>query len=326
MSTHEGGRFYGGHVALSRKISRTAKNSGDPNIFFGDPHLLSVWIFILTMANWRDGDTIPKGRKSIVNCGQVLTCLREIGSFSKCGNEKVRRKLKILKKQKIIDVVSEKRGTLITIIKYKDYQDFKKEVRNDLGNKRDTNETQTRHRCDSIETSNKENSKQYLKEINKENLETLESNKFVDDNLKSEIDKIFETMEKPKIKKPKKSMIKTWTTSDPLAKIFENLNQEKKYRRIFDYPKDKAYLKDCGIEFDLSIKEIEGIAKDYAIYFEDKENAPKSPRSSFRNFCKNVAQRKAKNKGKESDYLRGGMSNVEYVEQLQGIIDKAKRD
>ena len=140
MSTFEGGRFYNGHVALSRKIGRIVKSSGDPNIFCRDPHLLAIWILILTMANWRDGDTVPKGRKSIIKRGQVLTSLEELAYYSKCSVETARRKLKILRNNEIIDAQSDGRGTLVTINKYSDYQDSNLGDEKQTRNKRETNE------------------------------------------------------------------------------------------------------------------------------------------------------------------------------------------
>ena len=162
-------------------------------------------------------------------------------------------------------------------------------------------------------------------------METLESNKFVDEDLNKYFDVLFdEKVKKPKIKRNKKSMIKTWTPEDPLAKIFGHLNHVKNYNSVFEYAKDKAHLKDCGIEFDLSLGEMEMIAKDFSVYYRDNGKGPKSPRASLRNFCKNHAQRKkdraSKNKSSDSDYLRGGKTREQYVGELQAIIDGAKRD
>ena len=346
-------RYSKGWTKTYRSFTQTHKfDSFDLNPFVGDSYLQSIFTFLVNNANVKEGSTIPKGFDKPLERGQILLSMRELMVYSGGSDYVVKSKIKRLlelsaiicekpmkkmeKNSKENNRSNRRFGTLITIVNYNKYQgcDLSSDEGENYKITRISQEKKQRKRNESAmkppasrEREEREENLRIIKEINKENLETEESNIYVDQDLNKYLDVLFSE----KVKKPrnKKSMIKTWTSEDPLAKIFEQLNQEKKYRSVFDYPKDKAHIKDCGIEFDLSLKEMESIAKDYAIYFGDKENSPKSPRSSLRNFCKNVAKRKAeksiKTKSKESDYLRGGLTSVEYVAELQEIID-GKRD
>lgn len=87
-----------------------------------DPNFLAVWIWLLSEANWKDKKALINSRVIEMKRGQLIYG-RE--AFSrKCGVSisKLRRIIKILQKEGMIDQQKTNKYTLITITKYEQYQ------------------------------------------------------------------------------------------------------------------------------------------------------------------------------------------------------------
>jgi DNA-binding transcriptional MocR family regulator len=121
----------------------------------------SAWIDLLLSANHKDAK-VPLGNELIeVERGSFITSIRQLCDKWKWSNTKVIAFLELLENDGMILYKSDKKKTVITIVKYSDYQDL-----NDTKttNKRHTNDTQTtqKHTNNNDNNENNDNKKEYI--------------------------------------------------------------------------------------------------------------------------------------------------------------------
>lgn len=86
-----------------------------------------------------------------------------------------------------------------------------------------------------------------------------------------------------------------WSSKDPMAKIFENLNRLEVCKNKFDTEEYRQYLTGLAELLDLSIEELEESTFEWQEYHNDRTEQPKSPKSSFRTWIKNYTERRNRN-------------------------------
>lgn len=108
-----------GWISIHRKIE-------DCQIWLGnEPYdRRSAWISILLMANHEDKDILFDGQMVTVKRGQFITSVRHLGQKWMWSKDRTLRYLRLLETLQMIHRESDNRRTLITIIKYENYQNM----------------------------------------------------------------------------------------------------------------------------------------------------------------------------------------------------------
>ena len=146
--------YTSGWITLHRKILEWE--------WFDNQNAFRLFIIILLLANWKD----KMWRGIEIKRGQLLTSLETLVKISGLSFQQVRSAISNMQKTKEITIKTTNKNTLITILKYNDYQiiDFEN---NKLNNKQITSETTNEQ-----QTNNKQitTTKEYNKEnnVNKE--------------------------------------------------------------------------------------------------------------------------------------------------------------
>lgn len=86
-----------------------------------------------------------------------------------------------------------------------------------------------------------------------------------------------------------------WSSKDPMAKIFENLNRLEVCKNKFDTEEYRQYLTGLAELLDLSTDELEEATFEWQEYHNDQTKKPISPKSSFRTWIKNYTDRRNRN-------------------------------
>lgn len=129
-------RHTNGFIVIDRKL----KNSD----LADDPVLLSLWIHLLLMANWKDSKTkvnLLEGT-TIIKRGELVTSQLELMRKIASSRQKLRTRLAYLEKTGRINQRINQQGIHITIRNYCQYQDYEK-VSNQRNNQRLTNDQPT---------------------------------------------------------------------------------------------------------------------------------------------------------------------------------------
>lgn len=120
-----------GWVKLHRKLleSKHGKN----------PELMGIWIYLLLMANHRDGYTAD-GTK--INAGQFMTSQKKLAANFGIDRISLRRKLLILKNAHQIELQTSNKNTIITITNWHLYQGSEHQDEHQVNIKRTSSEHQ----------------------------------------------------------------------------------------------------------------------------------------------------------------------------------------
>jgi len=116
-----------GFIKLYRKLADWG--------WYRDPNVLSVFIHILLLANWEDREWQGK----IIKRGSFITSIEHLSAECGLSVRQMRTVLDKLLYTQEIDKQTTNRYTLITVIKYNDYQEIDKQ----MTNKRQTDDKQT---------------------------------------------------------------------------------------------------------------------------------------------------------------------------------------
>lgn len=106
----------GGWVSISRKMFE------EDSHFFGDAHLTALWIYIIANANWRDGELRLKRQQVYVKRGQFVTSQGQLAAAIGSSRTAVRNALSYLETSQRINQRKDGFGTIITVLKYDEYQ------------------------------------------------------------------------------------------------------------------------------------------------------------------------------------------------------------
>ena len=103
-----------GWVILSRKIQ--------DNWIWENPDMLKAWLDLIFLMNFKDRKLIIDGQLKIIKRGQYFTSIRNLASRWEWSKDRVERFLKLLESDKMISRSRTPSGTLLTLIKYEDFQ------------------------------------------------------------------------------------------------------------------------------------------------------------------------------------------------------------
>lgn len=84
----------------------------------------SAWIDLLLLANHEDKEILFDGKKVTIRRGQFLTSVRKLSERWGWSKDRTLRYLRLLEKLEMIHRESNARRTLLTIIKYENYQNL----------------------------------------------------------------------------------------------------------------------------------------------------------------------------------------------------------
>jgi hypothetical protein len=181
---------------------------------------LKWWLDILIEANYSEGDVLIKGTVLKCHRGQKLYSIETWSKRWKTNKSKANRFLKLLEKEKMIELKNETHTTRLTICKYDDYQDKNSDSETQTKRKRNANETQVK----SIqERKEEEEEKEYnvYREFNHLSITNSDLEKLKVDYDIETIDSILDSIENHKNNKNYKSLYltaKKWLQKEPKKK------------------------------------------------------------------------------------------------------------
>ena len=103
-----------GWVILSRKIQ--------DNWIWENPDMLKAWLDLIFLMNFKDRKLIIDGQLKVIKRGQYFTSIRNLASRWEWSKDRVERFLKLLESDEMITRSRTPSGTLLTLIKYEDFQ------------------------------------------------------------------------------------------------------------------------------------------------------------------------------------------------------------
>ena len=122
-----------GWIKLHRKIWNNP-------IVTKDADHLAVWIYLLTHANHKDKDALFGTKRITVHPGQLITGRLKIAENTGVSSSKVYRILKLFKSEQQIEQQSNSCHSLITIVRWNEYQQSEQQTEQQLNNEWTTSE------------------------------------------------------------------------------------------------------------------------------------------------------------------------------------------
>lgn len=104
-----------GWIKLHRKI-------WDNPIVTKDSDHLAVWVWLLTHATHRERAAMFGGEKILLAPGQLITGRKQISEATGVNESKVKRILELFKSDQQIDQQTNRHGSVISIVRWVDYQ------------------------------------------------------------------------------------------------------------------------------------------------------------------------------------------------------------
>jgi len=151
-----------GWVKVHRKIL-------DNPIVCKDSETLSIWLYLLLNATHKEMPALFKGKKIILEEGQLITGILSISKKLKIDKSKIQRTLKCFEDDKQIEQQTSNQNRLISILNWNLYQEIDKQNDKQMINKRETDDKQL------ITNKNEKNDKnERIKENKKEKIHFAE--------------------------------------------------------------------------------------------------------------------------------------------------------
>ena len=122
-----------GWIKVHRKIL-------DNPVISKDADYLSVWIYLLLNATHKEIPVIFKGKKILLIPGQLITGRKSISDDLSISESKIYRILNDFKSEQQIKQQTSNKNSLITILKWNEYQNNEQQNEQQMNNKRTTNE------------------------------------------------------------------------------------------------------------------------------------------------------------------------------------------
>lgn len=123
-----------GYIKLNRKILRWE--------WFDDPNTLKVFIYCLIMANWKDG----RYRGKIIPRGSFVTSRSKMSEDLKLTDREIRTALTHLKATNEVTSSGSPKGSVITVVRYNEYQANDQQNDQQTTNRRPTESQKTTNR------------------------------------------------------------------------------------------------------------------------------------------------------------------------------------
>jgi len=124
-----------GWIKLHRKLLE--------NPIFLNPYLLQIFVYCLLKANHKNRDLIWNGRMETIQTGSFITGRLQMAKDLKQRDSALYKRLQLLTKLGYIELKSNNKFTLLTIVKYKTYQVSSSKEEQQSNNKVTTKEQQS---------------------------------------------------------------------------------------------------------------------------------------------------------------------------------------
>lgn len=103
-----------GYIKCWRKIK--------DSFIWQDPEALKLWVHLLMEANYKDTEFMFRGSRQTLKRGQLMRGHRKLADETQISRSKVTRLIKMLKNESLIESADINICSLITIVKYDEYQ------------------------------------------------------------------------------------------------------------------------------------------------------------------------------------------------------------
>ena len=178
-----------GWIKVHRKIL-------DNPVISKDADYLAVWIYLLLNATHKEIPAMFKGKKILLIPGQLITGRKSISDDLSISESKIYRILNDFKSEQQIEQQTSNKNSLITILKWNEYQNNEQQNEQQMNNKRTASEQQ-------VNTNKNERNKEYINNNNinnfinsDENFEKNEEEEKESELLKKEMnDKVLKVQE-----------------------------------------------------------------------------------------------------------------------------------
>ena len=134
-----------------------------------DPVVLKAWIDLLISVNYTDKKILFNGKLIVVKAGQILTSIRKLSERWGCTRRKANRIVQLFTEDNMVELKTNRNGTLLTIVNYGKYQDMRDTESTTQDTTQSTTQDTTEGTTESTQHKNIKNNKE-LKE-NKNNRE-----------------------------------------------------------------------------------------------------------------------------------------------------------
>ena len=130
-----------GYIKLYRKLFENP-------IVCKDSDTIAIWIYLLLNATHKEISVIFKGKKITLQKGQLITGILSISKILKINKDKVQRTLKRFELDKQIEQQTSNKNRLISIVKWKQYQNSDNQLDKQMINKCETNDN--KQECNNV--------------------------------------------------------------------------------------------------------------------------------------------------------------------------------
>jgi hypothetical protein len=139
-----------GFITIHRKIMDTS--------FYWDSYAVHMAVHLLLSANHEDREVSFNGQSVMVPRGSLITGRYTLAEDTGMPPSTVRNKLELLRKVGFLDIKPNNRFSLISICKYSDYQDKKKQFGHLTGQHEDNTRTTRGHKqqCNNVTMKQKD--------------------------------------------------------------------------------------------------------------------------------------------------------------------------
>lgn len=105
-----------------------------------DPDHLAVWIYLLLNATHKERAAMWNGKKITLKAGELITGRTKIAEATGVSESKTRRVLELFKSEQQIDQQTNRHGSLISIVRWNDYQQNDQPIDQPMTNQWPTND------------------------------------------------------------------------------------------------------------------------------------------------------------------------------------------
>lgn len=121
-----------GYIKVWRKIRET--------FIWEDQACLKLWLHLLIEANHKETETIFNNEKMVIRRGQLICGRQQLERELGINESKIYRMMVLLEKEQLIEQQKTNRYTIVSIVKYGQYQDIEQQIEQPVNNQRTTSE------------------------------------------------------------------------------------------------------------------------------------------------------------------------------------------
>ena len=225
-----------GWIKIHRKIL-------DNPIICKDSDYLSVWIYLLLNATHKEIPALFKGKKIILQKGQLITGRKSMAKQLKISESKIYRIINEYKSEHQIEQQTSNQNSLITILNWDKYQQIEQQDEQPVNNQRTTSEQPVNTNKNVKNDKNVKNVRNNIKKQIKTFEDVFEENQFSEDLEKTlkEFITMRKTINKPTTTRALELLIKSLnklTNSEPEKIEILNQSIERSWQTVYPLKTD----------------------------------------------------------------------------------------